>query len=247
MFVTKCLWITIDYHSIKGKKTYGSQCCPTVWVQTFFKTSWFIFSRRKKSIQVWNNLRVSKWSLHLWANYPLNCASLLVKMFKFHLFLDSTSLFDVIFTPGRCIFKSVCSSAIRLWDVSCQMSNRCLEDVSLTCILNHYILETFSKHLFDIWQEMSYRLIADKQTLLKIHLPDVKKITSNRLVLSRGNGQSCSDMSGPSVHSIELQWLEINESIIFGIESHTKQSSTASCIHDSHFLLSNSNSSFFFC
>jgi len=105
---------------------------------------------------------------------------------------------------------------------------------------------------------MSYRLIADKQTLLKIHLPDVKKITSNRLVLSGGNGQSCSDMSGPSVHSIELQWLEINESIIFGIESHILQPSTASCIHDSHFcsviqtlvfffLLEHRNERFMFC
>jgi len=30
------------------------------------------------------------------------------------------------------------------------MSNRRLEDVSLTCFLNHYILETSSKRLFDI-------------------------------------------------------------------------------------------------
>jgi len=42
---------------------------------------------------------------------------------------------------------------------------------------------TSSKHLFDIWQETSYRRIADEQTLLKIRLPDVN-ITSNRLVLS---------------------------------------------------------------
>jgi len=32
------------------------------------------------------------------------------------------------------------------------MSNRRLEDVSLTCILNHYILKTSSKCQFDIWQ-----------------------------------------------------------------------------------------------
>jgi len=69
--------------------------------------------------------------------------------------LDSTNLLDVIFTSGRLIFKSVCSSAIRLLDVSCQMSNRRLEDVSLTCILNHYTLKTSSKRLFDIWQETS--------------------------------------------------------------------------------------------
>jgi len=46
------------------------------------------------------------------------------------------------------------------------MSNRRLEDVSLTCILNHYI--TSSKHLFDIWQETSYRRLADEQTLVLI-------------------------------------------------------------------------------
>jgi len=39
---------------------------------------------------------------------------------------------------------------------------------------------TLSKHLFDIWQETSYRHIA------KIILPELK-ITSNRLVLS-GSG-----------------------------------------------------------
>jgi len=37
------------------------------------------------------------------------------------------------------------------------MSNRRLEDVSLTCIINHYILKKSSKRLFDIWQETSYR------------------------------------------------------------------------------------------
>jgi len=57
------------------------------------------------------------------------------------------------------------------------MSNRRLEDVSLTRILNHYILKTSSKRLFDICQETSYRRTADEQTLLKIRLPD-------RLVLS---------------------------------------------------------------
>jgi len=32
---------------------------------------------------------------------------------------------------------------------------------------------TSSKRLFDIWQETSYRRLADEQTLLKIRLPDV--------------------------------------------------------------------------
>jgi len=40
---------------------YGSQWCQTtVWFQTFFKISYIVFSRRKKLIQVCNNLRVNK-------------------------------------------------------------------------------------------------------------------------------------------------------------------------------------------
>jgi len=40
---------------------YGSQWCQTtVWFQLFFKISSLVFSRRKKLIQVCNNLRVSK-------------------------------------------------------------------------------------------------------------------------------------------------------------------------------------------
>ncbi len=35
------------------------------WRPTFFKISSFVFSRRKKLIQVWNKLRVSKW----WQNF----------------------------------------------------------------------------------------------------------------------------------------------------------------------------------
>jgi len=38
---------------------YGSQWCPkAAWLQTFFQISSFVFSRTKKLIQVWNNLRV---------------------------------------------------------------------------------------------------------------------------------------------------------------------------------------------
>jgi len=44
-----------------GKKYYGSQWDPlTVWLPTFFKISSFEVGRRKKFIQVWNNLRVRK-------------------------------------------------------------------------------------------------------------------------------------------------------------------------------------------
>jgi len=42
--------------SIVEKKYYGS-----LWCQSYFKRSSFVFSRRKKLIQVCNNLRVSKW------------------------------------------------------------------------------------------------------------------------------------------------------------------------------------------
>jgi len=62
----------IDFHGsqisspeiLKGivpfKRHHGSQWLQlTVWLSTFFKISSFVFSRRKKCIQVWNNLRVS--------------------------------------------------------------------------------------------------------------------------------------------------------------------------------------------
>jgi len=48
----------IDFHSMQ-KKYYRSKWGPsTVLLLTFFKTSSFMFSRRKKLIQVWKNLRV---------------------------------------------------------------------------------------------------------------------------------------------------------------------------------------------
>jgi len=59
---------------------------------------------------------------------------------------------------------------------------------------------TSSKNLIDIWQETSYRCIADEQTLLKWRLPDVN-ITSNRLVLS-GHEVKCG------------QFTAVNESVV---------------------------------
>jgi len=56
------------------KKYYGNQWCPsTVWFQSFFKIYSFVFSRRKKLIQVCNNLRVSKWwqNFNFWVEYPM--------------------------------------------------------------------------------------------------------------------------------------------------------------------------------
>ncbi len=42
---------------------YQSQCGPaTVWLHTFFKIPYFVFSTRKKWIQVWDNMRVSKYN-----------------------------------------------------------------------------------------------------------------------------------------------------------------------------------------
>ncbi len=62
-----------------GNQTVSGPCwlpyyfCPHHWSQqhTFCKISYFMFNRRKKIIQVWNNLRVSKWwqNFHFWVNY----------------------------------------------------------------------------------------------------------------------------------------------------------------------------------
>lgn len=40
---------------------YGKKYYVTLWLLTFFKRSSFVFRRRKKLVQVWNNLRMSKW------------------------------------------------------------------------------------------------------------------------------------------------------------------------------------------
>jgi len=57
MSVTKQLIHPIDFHStFFPTSQWGTS---TVWLPTFFKTSSFVFSRRKKFIQFWNNLRVS--------------------------------------------------------------------------------------------------------------------------------------------------------------------------------------------
>jgi len=43
-----------DFSSHFKKSAWGSTS--TVWLPTFYKISFFEFSRRKKFIQVWNNL-----------------------------------------------------------------------------------------------------------------------------------------------------------------------------------------------
>jgi len=55
-----------------GEKYNRSQWGPTtVWLPTFFKISSFAFNRRQKFIQVWSNLRLSKWwqRFHFWVNF----------------------------------------------------------------------------------------------------------------------------------------------------------------------------------
>ncbi len=50
----------IHFHNME-KKYYGSQWLPsTVWLPIFFRISYFAVNRRKKLIQIWNNLRESK-------------------------------------------------------------------------------------------------------------------------------------------------------------------------------------------
>jgi len=59
MSVSKQLMGPIDIHSIFFSY-YGSQWgLGPVWLPIFLKISSFVFSRRKKFIQVWNNMRVS--------------------------------------------------------------------------------------------------------------------------------------------------------------------------------------------
>ncbi len=60
MMVTKQMMVAIDFHSIFSY--YDSEWLPAIqWLPTFFNTSSFVFNRRKKFVQVWNNMRVSKW------------------------------------------------------------------------------------------------------------------------------------------------------------------------------------------
>jgi len=50
--------VAIDFHS--RKKYYGNQWLPsTFWLHIFFKIASVVFNRRKKLIQVCNNMRMS--------------------------------------------------------------------------------------------------------------------------------------------------------------------------------------------
>jgi len=54
------LMVAIDFHSIFFPTMEVNGCPKLVCLTTFFKISSFVFNRRKKLIQVRNNLRVSK-------------------------------------------------------------------------------------------------------------------------------------------------------------------------------------------
>ncbi len=64
--------------------------------RTFFKISSFVLNRRRKLIQICNNLKVSKWwqNFHVWLNHP----------FKLHCFLKIKVIhlrFYLFYTVGR--------------------------------------------------------------------------------------------------------------------------------------------------
>jgi len=56
MLVIKLLTVAINFQSKKNKKYYGVPS--TLWLLKLFKVS-FVFNRRKKLVQVWNNMSVS--------------------------------------------------------------------------------------------------------------------------------------------------------------------------------------------
>ncbi len=65
----KRLLVPIDFHSRERNTMDG--------LPVFFQISSFMFNTRKKLIQVWNDMRVSKWSqkFHFWVNYSFKMAA----------------------------------------------------------------------------------------------------------------------------------------------------------------------------
>jgi len=61
IWVTKKLMGRIDFHSMDENNVGPINCLVT----HILKNIYFVFSRRKKVLQVWNNLKVSKWWLSL--------------------------------------------------------------------------------------------------------------------------------------------------------------------------------------
>ncbi len=89
---------------------YGSQWCPrTAWLQTFFKISFFVFSRTKTFTQVWNYLMVSRWqNFHFWVNYPFKMSKIrnvYIHLKKKHIYIlppQQTKIFRNQWKPLQC-------------------------------------------------------------------------------------------------------------------------------------------------
>ncbi len=68
-------WLAYYYFSF-----YQSQCGPaTVWIPTFFKISYFVFSTRKKWIQVWNNMSQGSRVRPIWSHVRPNFSGVRLK------------------------------------------------------------------------------------------------------------------------------------------------------------------------
>ncbi len=59
MLVIKQLMVPIDFYSFPTMEVNGDQ--QLFGSSEFFKISYFVFYIRQKLMQVWNNMRVSKW------------------------------------------------------------------------------------------------------------------------------------------------------------------------------------------
>ncbi len=58
---TKHLLVATDFQCMETNIMEVNGYQQPVWLLTFFKLSYFVFNRRQKLTQVWNNMRVSKW------------------------------------------------------------------------------------------------------------------------------------------------------------------------------------------
>ncbi len=80
---SSCIFVLLKLHSKSAQKIWGGRMPPhfqwawrlwwllsAVWLPILFKISFFVSDRRKKLIEVWNNLRVTKYdNFHVWVNY----------------------------------------------------------------------------------------------------------------------------------------------------------------------------------
>jgi len=57
--------------SAEHKRRYFEEYVICIWLPKFFQISSFVFSRTKKFLQVWNNMRCLNY-YNFWVNYPFN-------------------------------------------------------------------------------------------------------------------------------------------------------------------------------